>query len=169
MARGATVRGNIRIEVEEYDTGAGASASNSRLTSVFERVLDYISGTTDGTSVDRVHTVAVSFGTGTSPIDLAGTLTSQIAGGAVTTFVDLQLMIIENTGTSGDLRVGGVAASAPFISATTEYIPVLPGGFIMFHFGNAGLPITATTADLVKVVSSTGTVTGKAYFIGRSA
>ncbi len=58
MARGATVRGGIRVEVEENDTGAGVSSALSRLVSVFEKSLDYISGTTDGTSVDRVHTLS---------------------------------------------------------------------------------------------------------------
>jgi len=169
MARAAHLNAKLDFKIEELSTAEGANSATVMLAHNFAKTLDYPTGTS-AEQVDRVWSASDSAGTGGDSHDLAtsGTLVSAIATGAATVIVELQLLIIENTG-SVDLRIGAVANTIPCFSGSTDYIVIPAGGFIVWHFGTAGLTVTAATADILKVASASGTCTYKIILVGRSA
>ena len=91
MARQAQGTVAVSIELTELDTQAGIAAAATNLQHVAVKARQMSSGTANG-EIDRVwSTASGSVGTGGSSIDLVGTLTSQIAGGATTSFADVPL------------------------------------------------------------------------------
>lgn len=91
-------------------------------------------------------------------LDLSGGLTN--AFGTTLTFTKVKaLVIVAATGNTNDVIVGG-AASNGFISwvgAADDTVKVKPGGmFVISAPTAAGLPVTAATADLLKVANSAG-------------
>lgn len=169
MARQAQGTVAVSIELTELDTQAGIAAGASNLQHVLTKARQMSSGTANG-EIDRVwSTASGSVGTGGSSIDLVGSLTSQIAGGATTSFADVQYLYLENTAAAGNLLVGGASNLIGILSGTTDKIVIPPGGALLLDLGTAGLATTAGTADLVPVAASTGTVTYKALIAGRSA
>jgi hypothetical protein len=169
MARQAQGTVEIAISLTEIDTQAGIAAGSSNLMHVASKARQMSTGTANG-EIDRVwSTAAGSVGTGGASIDLVGSLTSQIAGGATTSFADVQYIYLENTATSGNLLVGGASNLIGILSGATDKIVIPPGGALLLDLGTAGLATTAGTADLIPVAASAGTVTYKALIAGRSA
>ena len=169
MARQAQGTVDIEISMTEIDTQAGIAAGSSNLQHVASKARQMSTGTANG-EIDRVwSTAAGSVGTGGASIDLVGSLTSQIAGGATTSFADVQYIYLENTASAGNLLVGGAANLIGILSGATDRIVIPPGGALLLDLGTAGLATTAGTADLIPVTASAGTVTYKALIAGRSA
>jgi hypothetical protein len=167
MARGVSGKLTVALDLQEFETALGADGRQSVLPARFRKLVEFAAGTTNG-QLDRVHSIAPSFTTTPTDVDLAGSLTSPLGGGA-NTFVDLVLIYIENTSAVGNLLVGGDAASIPLFSATNDVIVIPPGGFFLWYGGDAGITVTATTADILQIAASAGTVNGKVYLAGRSA
>ena len=169
MARQAQGTVSVSIDLTEIDTQAGIAAGSSALMHVASKARQMSTGTANG-EIDRVwSTASGSVGTGGASIDLVGSLTSQIAGGATTSFAEVQCVYLENTATSGNLLVGGAANLIGILNGTTDKIVIPPGGALLLDLGTAGLATTAGTADLIPVAASAGTVTYKALIAGRSA
>lgn len=170
MARQAQAKADVVVRVDEITTAVGFDGSGiARTAHEFVKALTFESGTTDGT-VDRVWSGTATATTTPTTIDLAGTgITSNVAGGATVTFADLQMLIVENTGTSGNILVGGGTNAVGITNGTTDSDVIPPGGFLFRHFGTAGLAVTPTTGDILQIKSSAGSVTYRVLIVGRSA
>lgn len=166
MAREASGTFRVSVDVNERSTGLGVGDAVASMVHTIGFEAQMASGTSDG-QIDRVHSVALSVTTSPTDYDLSGSLTSAL-GGATTSFVDLVGIVITNTSTSGNLLVGGDAASVPLFSAVNDVIVVGPGG-VFAWYAPAGIGVTNSTADVLQIAASTGTVTGKMVLIGRSA
>jgi hypothetical protein len=166
MARFANGSVRVEVDINEAVTALGAGDDIARMPHrrVYSKTL--ASGTADG-EIDRVVSQGVSFTTTPTDIDLSGSLTSPLNAGAVV-FAEVSMIYIENTAAAGNLQVGGDAASLPLFGAAADFIVVPPGG-CFFWYAPAGIAITATTADILQIAASAGTVTGKVTIAGRSA
>lgn len=62
------------------------------------------------------------------------------------------------------------ANGVPFFTAVSDEVPIHPGGVVVIWAPSAaGYVVTAATADLIDLVSSSGTVTYDIYIVGASA
>lgn len=166
MAREASGTLSVSVDIQERSTAIGVGDSTAAMTHriLYEKVL--ANGTSDG-SIDRVHSEALSVTTSPTDYDLSGSLSSDIGAGT-TSFVDLVGICITNDSSSGNLQVGGDAASIPLFGNVADYIVVPPGG-CLFWYAPGGIAVTNSTGDVLQIASSTGTVTGKMTIFGRSA
>lgn len=166
MAREASGTLSVSVDIQERSTSVGTGSATAGLTHrvLYEKVL--ANGTSDG-QIDRVHSEALSVTTTPTDYDLSGSLSSDIGAGT-TSFVEVTGILITNDSASGDLQVGGDAASIPLFGAAADYILVKPGGIFVWY-APAGLAVTNSTADVLQIAASTGTVTGKLILLGRSA
>lgn len=170
MARQASGKAEINLRIEERTTDVGYDGAGVA-TAVHEvkRAVTFENGVLDG-QIDRVFSGANTATTTPTNLDLVGTgLASQVAGGAPNSFADLQILVIENTGTVGNLIVGGGASAIPLTNGTTDGEVVQPGGVLYRNFGTAGLALTAGVADILKIVASAGTVPYRILLAGRSS
>lgn len=165
MARIASGIVDIVVRAQEGDTGVGAGGT-ARLPHEIVYRLDLANGTANG-EINRVHSVSSTFSTTPTDLDLLGSLTSQISGGAVTSFVDLAGIVIENTG-SVNLLVGGDTNAVLIFSAANDVLVVPPGGIFVW-MAPAGLAPVASTGDVLQIAAASGTCTGKVLLLGRSA
>lgn len=166
MAREASGTLSVNCNISERSTAVGVGDGTTTLVHslLYEKVL--ANGTSDG-QIDRIHSESLSVTTTPTDYDLSGSLTSD-TGAGTTSFVDLTGIIITNDSSSGDLQVGGDAASIPLFGAAADYILIKPGGIFVWY-APAGIAVTNTTADVLQIAASTGTVTGKMVLFGRSA
>lgn len=162
----------IKLDAVAVLTGApDMGASSATLSLPYSR--DLSSGTATG-QADLVftdsHTLAAS---ATIDYDLAGSLLSAL--GTAFTPARIKAIILEADAGNTNNVVLGAAASAQFVGpfgATTHTIAVPPGGAIaLIAPGTTAWPVTATTADLLRVANSGGTtgVTYKILIVGASA
>lgn len=104
---------------------------------------------------------------GTENLDLAGSLAD--AFGTTITFATVKGIIIEAATTNTvDVTFGG-AASAQFVGplgSVTDTIAVRPGGVILLVAPQTGWTVTATTADLLKVLAGAAASTYNITIIG---
>jgi hypothetical protein len=109
----------------------------------------------------------------TEDLDLAGVLVGAL--GATVTFARVKfIMVTADAANTNNVVVGGAATNTwvgPF-GAATHTLAVQPGGFYAEAApGATAWPVTATTADLLKVANSAGgtAVTYSIILIGASA
>lgn len=168
-ARQATMRAAVRIDFVELSTATGASSSTISGAESFVRALDQSSGTSDAT-VDRFWSGTATATTTPASVDLVGSLTSQVAAGATTSFAEVELLVIANNATSGNLIVGGGATPFGFLTTgTTDSLVIPPGGWVVLYFGDAGKAATGGATDLIWLTSSAGSVSYSVWIAGRSA
>lgn len=166
MAREASGRLEIRVSIEEAETGLGAGGNRSRLEHAIEYVKSLANGTADG-EITRVYSIEASLTTTPTDIDIVGALASVMNGAAVT-MADFCGIIIENRSAAGNALLGGDANSVPIFSATNDVIPVEPGGIVV-KYSPGGIPTTGGTGDIIQLAASAGTVIAKIVLIGRHA
>ncbi len=118
----------------------------------------YVDSLATGTGLDQSdvlwHDRRTLASAGTENLDLAGVLTNSF--GATATFVKVKLVLIINRSTTaGEKFVIGGHATAAWEGWTTvagSKITVGPNGFIaLYNPSLAGMAVTATTGDLLKV------------------
>lgn len=132
---------------------------------------------TDGTGSGQAdmiwsdtRTIAAS---GTDDLDLAGSLVGAL--GTTLTFARIKLIAISADAGNTNNVVVGAAASAQFVGpfgASTHTHAIKPGGmYATAAPGATGWPVTATTADLLRIANSgAGTsVTYSILLVGASA
>lgn len=170
MAREALGDVSLRINLIEQLTALGIGSSATRLShGPVEWSTTYTTGTADG-SIDRVWSGAANATTSPTSLDLLGTMTSIADGSLTTSFVELVLLYVENTSTSGNIIVGD-AASNPFagIFGADGTVIIPPGGCFLWAVKLAGVAPVAGTGDILQIVASSGTVGYKVLIAGRSA
>lgn len=117
---------------------------------------------TDGTGANQAKTVWTDTRTltasATENLDLAGVLTD--AFGNVITFAKIKAIIITaDAANTNDVIIGNHATAACllFFGAATHTAAIKPGGALMVVAPNVdGYAVTATTADMLKVLNSAG-------------
>jgi len=130
---------------------------------------------TSGTGLDEADVLwfakARSLAATTEELDLAGSL-SDAYGSTVTAAKVKGLFIKNNSTTAGEtLKIGGAAANAflLFDNATDIYELGPNGIFFVWEPSLAGLPVTASTGDLLKMDSGASTLTYDIAVWGTSA
>jgi len=118
---------------------------------------------TDGTGANQAKSVFTDTRTLTASaeenLDLAGVLTD--AFGNLITFTKIKAIIITAAaGNTNDVIIGNHATAACllFFGAATHTAAIKPGGALMVVAPDVnGFAVTATTADMLKVLNSAGT------------
>ena len=133
---------------------------------------DFATGTASYT-FDRVWTDDRTLTATSEALDLHTSLTSKLDGSAVS-FVEVGGIVIHNTSTTSELIIGGAASNQAFANlfgAATERIKVQPLGlFVWFSpIDGAGLVVTNTSADQLKIDAGAATITYRIALLGRSA
>lgn len=170
MARGTKGKIKVVIEVEEFDDGgAGAGAETKRLRHPINYEWEWTSGNTDGTQMNQVFSNLISLTTTPVDTDLvsASSLASQMDGQPVAMVDPCVVCVINNAASgSGDVQIG--AGSNPWTGmlAAGDVANVKPQGILLW-VAPYGAPATAGTADILRVVASTGTVDTKVLVAGR--
>lgn len=105
-------------------------------------------------------------------LDLAGVLVDAL--GATLTFARIRAIIVVNLATGANQAIIGAAATNAFVGpfgAATHTAAVRAGGLAAFVCRDAtGWPVTAATADLLRITNSTtGSLTYRIIIIGCSA
>lgn len=123
---------------------------------------------TEGSGASQVNKAWVSIGRSLAlstaeNLDLSGTLTDDLGTAVVFTKVK-GIYIFAWATNGGNIQVGGHATAAflgPFVSAT-DILAIQPGGKLLIDSPSvAGYPVTATTADLLKVENMDSGAAGK--------
>jgi hypothetical protein len=133
---------------------------------------EFATGTGDY-QFDRVWSDERTLTATSEELDLAGVLTSQLDGSAIT-FVEIGGILIYNSSTTAALTVGGAASNQAYVglfAAATERIKVGPLGEVAWvsPIDGGGLTVTAGTGDKLKIDSGAATITYKIVLLGRSA
>lgn len=126
-----------------------------------------------GTGANQADLVCQKSGTVNSTgsnVDLSGSLTDDF--GATMSFVEIAVLMIENTSATDTLVVGGAATNGfatPF-AAANDAIVLKPGGVLLLASGaDPGYVVTASTGDQLKLAAGTTSADYKLVAIGRSA
>lgn len=140
--------------------------------------LDYIKRLrlTTGTGADqadKIWTDTVTLAaSATADLDVAGSLTDALGGSFVLARLK-GIIVAAAAGNTNNVLVSRPASNGvPLFSAASDAIPVLPNGvFAWFAPGATGIPVTASTGDLITFTNSAGTtgVTYDVVLIGASA
>lgn len=170
MAREASGTIKIEFSLEERLTARGAGLDPTRQPHNLSTSRNYGTGT-GSDLIDRVYSAQGSTdGTGLS-IDLSGSLTDIADSGLTVVFAKLRCLVIKNTTADGggSLLVGGVSNTIGLLNGNTDKLVIPPSGSLAVDFGTAGLTVTNSSTDIVKVAASTGTVTYSVVVAGTSA
>lgn len=127
----------------------------------------------NGTGLDQANAFYVDdfsiAASGSLDIDLAGSLTDAHGNPLVFTAVK-EILLVADAANVNDVVLGN--GSAPFVgpfSAGTVTVSVAPGNrFNATNYSAAGWPVTATTADIIKLANSGAgsAVTGTIVIVG---
>lgn len=108
---------------------------------------------------------------GTDSLDMAGGgLLDNLGNAWAPARIKLILVVAASANAANVLLRRPAANGVPFLTAAADEIPIHPGGIALIYAPSAaGYAVTAGTADLIDVVSASGTVAYDIYIIGASA
>lgn len=132
--------------------------------------LAFAPGTANG-EVDKAYVDTFSISaSGNIAYDLAGALTDAF-GLAFTPAEIAAILVYADPTNVNNVVVGGDTNGVPVFSDKTDSIPVRPGCFFLITMSGAGVTVTASTGDILKLTNSSSgsAVTGKLIILGRSA
>ena len=130
---------------ETLDLAANVANINKSMTE------SYTDGATSG-KIDIAMSDVITLGAGANTeYDLDSGALVGIHGDTIT-FANVKQVYVENTGATNSLVVSG-----DFLGLSTDDVEVEPGGVMLWGFGPAGKDVTATTADVIDVASTSGT------------
>ncbi len=169
-----SVRSVINCSIESLLEGAAVftnSAPELKLLALDAIRMD--SGTTAG-KADRIYAAQRTLGASASEnLDLAGGGLLDPIGGAVT-FAKVRAILIEaDSGNTNNVEFGGAASNAflGFFKDASDVLVLAPGDRILLTSKTAGKTVTATTADIIKMLNAAGStgVTYRIVILGTSA
>lgn len=156
----------------------GVETATSDLSTPMQRIVkEYALKRANGTDNDQGNRIWADTRTAAGsadPIDLLGTLASEMGDIPSISFVDLSMILIHNKATTtGYLLTVGAGSNPTFTGlwgATGDAIKVHPGGLFLWESGgvDAVSPVAAT-GDLLTVDPGANTVTYDIVLVGRSA
>ena len=155
--------------VANLENTTGLTKATAPLTKVW--TINYGTGTGAG-QADKIYTLsAQAITTGaTLTIDVAGSLTD--AFGAAFTPAKLRTVYIYSyPANTTNLTLFGDAASVPILNTAATTTTLVPGSlFLNTNAATAGIAVTATTGDIIKIVNAAGaTATIDLVLIGTSS
>lgn len=147
-------------------TLTGSLTNTPDLSSVYETIAKtYENLFGNGTGANQINQVwhdQRSTDTTGEELDLAGGVTSQLSGAALTFAAIKVVVVYASTSNSGNVVVSrpGANGLVLFAAASDALAGLKPGGLFVFTDPSAaGLTVTGGTGDLLKIAASTGTVT----------
>jgi hypothetical protein len=164
----ATLRATIDASIAATYSGGGAAPAIATLAAADP--IGLTSGTGDYQS-DLLYANVRSLATAASDnLDLSGSLIDPL--GNVVSAVEITAIVLRADATNTtNLTVGNGAT--PFIGpfgAATHTLQLQPGGVIVLVAPKAGWPVTAATADILKITNAAGATAGYTIAVtGRSA
>lgn len=147
---------NVQLSLGWTYTNVLSPSSTSNIGSISFR--DSLSNGTATDNADLLyvgqHSISAS---GTLNLDLAGSLTNYF--GTSLTFAKIKLVYVgfdtTNTSTSGIVIGNGATPFVGWFGAAAHTEQVMPTGFAMhYRADSTGWPVTATTADILKIANS---------------
>ncbi len=131
-------------------------------------------------------TIALTFGSAANQANMvftdtrstAGAEDLDVSGGALTdafgvvyTIARMKALVVcASTANTTNVVLGGDAASVPFLSTAATTTTLKPGGcFVLTDPSATGVVVTATSADIIQVAPSSGTVAYDILIIGASS
>lgn len=131
--------------------GSGASSSL-----VYSKQISYDDGTGDG-QCNVVYAEERTLGNGaTDSLDLSGVMLQTPLGTDLALTKVKAIAVYADPGNTDTIVIGGAGATAfmgPF-GANTDTIALGPGGMVLLSDPLGGWDVTATTADILKIVNS---------------
>jgi hypothetical protein len=175
------VTGRMAIDLAIREVWPASATGSGVYTHTFPKVIDYANGTLDG-QIDRVYSIVES-GIGsavTTNYDLAGSLKDR-ANNTIT-FAEVTMILLVNLSSTAAnaLQIGPGASNGFGVLATnkgvwadaTDRTVVMAGADDYFLWvSKVGCPVTATTGDILSVITQTGTSANTWLLVvaGRSA
>lgn len=155
-ASAAGVAADISVHVSGRYSGSNALGSVS-LQFDQAKIFQLSPGTALGQANLFFADSRVIAASGTDSLDLAGTLTD--AFGTVISCGHVKSIYVFASKANVNSVIMG-AGTNPFVGplgGTTPTVTIPPGGFALFVHPGAGWPVTAATADILKLANSAGT------------
>lgn len=151
----ATLTTRVSVNIGGSLVGtAGITTPTAAVSAI--KTIDLANGLGAG-QADKVYAVSTTIASaGTLSIDVQGSLTD--AFGAAFTPAKLKVVYVYwSSGNTTNATLFGDAASVPILNTAATTSTLLPGGlFLMVQPPSAGIAVTATTADIIKIVNSAG-------------
>lgn len=166
VVQAATLNGNISVQMNFAYSG---STDLQQLQAPLQRsvAIALANGTGSG-QANMLWSDERSLTSGANEsLDLAGSLTD--AFGTTITFATVKAIIVEVPSTNTVNLTLGAAASAQFVGplgSATDTVSVRPGGVFVAVAPQTGWTVTATTADLFKVLAGAAAMTYRITIIG---
>ncbi len=165
-----TVRGNLKVSLDtEARNILDELTQKSDLGIV--AAFNFTSGTGASQVLEQFSDDRQIAASGTDDIDLAGGITSDVAGTTIT-FTTVKLILVRaNSANTNDVLMGGAAATVfvNWVSDATDVVVIEPGGvFLLYTPSAAGYAVGAGASDLLRFTNSAGgtTVNYKIYILG---
>ena len=172
MARDQVTTLTMAADVRERSDSQGSGIRRSLLQHDVSFALGMAYGTSDN-QADLVYSARTTVTNGApDDYDLSGSLTSLLTGASVN-FVEIcWIVVVNESTTAGDFVAvgGGSNPLVNWVSAGGDAVNVGPGGCLMVGSPIDGYAVTASTADILRInTSSANTITYRLIIIGRSA
>jgi len=151
----ATLVTRVAVDMSGTLVGTtGLSPTTSKLSA--PRVMDFANGVAAG-QADSIYTSTASIATAaTLTLDVKGALLDPLG----TAFTPAKLKVVyiySQPANTTNLTLFGDAASVPILNTAATTSTLLPGGmFLMVQPPLAGIAVTATSADIIKIVNAAG-------------
>lgn len=170
MARQCKGKIRILVEIQEIETDVGADSRTVTLPHRIEYNVDFASGTTDGTEINRVWSTDATATTTPDDLDLQGSLASVLNGSNTVVIPDLVGVVVTNDAAagSGDVQVGAGTNPVTAFHASADVEVVKPQGIFLWIAPHGGA-VAAGASDLLRMVASAGSLARRAIVFGRSA
>lgn len=163
------VAANVSLKVLATETSS-QDLGTAKGVWTWEVAANYATGTSSNQQ-DLVYQDTRSIAATTSTIDLAGSLTSPIAGTAITMVEVTYICITNKSTTTGEVLSVG-AGSNPLLNwvmATGDGVKIGPGGSLVISSPIDGFAVTAGTGDILTLNSGSATISVDILILGRSA
>lgn len=170
MARQAKGKVRIVVEIEEIETDVGADSRTVTLPHRIEYNWEFLSGTTDGTQIDRVWSTDDALTTTPEDSDLQGSLASKLNGSNTVTIADLVGIVATCDDAQGgdNVQIGAGTNPVTAMLASGDVATVRPQGILVW-IAPYGAAVGAAASDILRMVASANTALRRAIVFGRSA
>lgn len=144
-----------------------AQSTNGDINSAVNNItLDHAHLLSDGTGADQAtqafsdeRTLSAS---SNEDLDLAGVLTD-VFGASITFTAIKAILLVADAGNGDNIELGGAATNAlvNWVGDASDKVVIPPGGMFLITAPDAtGFPVTAGTADLLRVANADGAASG---------
>jgi hypothetical protein len=146
---------NVQVQVGSTLAGTVGLATASVPLSISKQIP--LASGVGASQADKIYTQTYAIATaGTQSIDVQAALVDAL-GAAFTPAKLKAVYIYSQSANTTNLTLFGDAASVPILNTAATTVTLLPGGmFLVVQPPLAGIAVTATTADIIKIVNAAG-------------